>query len=257
MTKTIPKIILHLPHSSTVIPAEIRASMLISDEALKQELLRMTDSFTDELFTISPSLATPIIFPASRLVVDVERFLDDSLEPMASRGMGCVYTRTSDGQVLRENDANERSRLLAEYYCSHHQRLTSSVQAALDRWGACVIIDCHSFSSTPLPHEPDQAQGRPEICLGRSPTNTPDDLLERAYAAFSEAAFSVEVDRPFEGSIVPVEFVNDRRVSTIMIEINRGQYLNEKTGQRLPIFAQFCKHFQQALTTFIRDSNVR
>ena len=38
------------------------------------------------------------MFPVSRLVVDPERFIAD---PMECVGMGVVYTRTSNGEVLR------------------------------------------------------------------------------------------------------------------------------------------------------------
>jgi predicted N-formylglutamate amidohydrolase len=38
-------VILHVPHSSTRIPEDVRANITLSDEALNQELLRITDSF--------------------------------------------------------------------------------------------------------------------------------------------------------------------------------------------------------------------
>jgi hypothetical protein len=38
--------------------------------------------------------------PVPRLVVDPERFADDSLELMAERGMGVIYTKTAHGDVL-------------------------------------------------------------------------------------------------------------------------------------------------------------
>ena len=40
-------------------------------------------------------------FPVSRLIVDPEGSVDDAHDPMAARGMGVVYTATSDGAVLR------------------------------------------------------------------------------------------------------------------------------------------------------------
>lgn len=43
--------VLHIPHSSFLVPFEIRESLHLSDEGLQRELLLMTDWFTDQLFT--------------------------------------------------------------------------------------------------------------------------------------------------------------------------------------------------------------
>ncbi len=42
--------ILHIPHSSQHVPKEQRQTILFDDEALNNELLRITDTYTDELF---------------------------------------------------------------------------------------------------------------------------------------------------------------------------------------------------------------
>ena len=80
--------ILHIPHGSITIPEDLRASFLLDDLALQQELLRMTDWHTEDLFGV-PGLQR-IVFPASRLVVVPERFLQDDQEVMAARGMGVI-----------------------------------------------------------------------------------------------------------------------------------------------------------------------
>ena len=73
----------------------------------------MTDAYTDELFPMTPAEAGRLIFLLSRLVCDVERFPSDEHEPMAARGMGVAYTRTSIGGVLRaQPDPAEVSRCL-------------------------------------------------------------------------------------------------------------------------------------------------
>lgn len=198
----------------------------------------MTDSYTDELFQIDASLATPVVFPISRLVLDPERFLDDSREEMSKRGMGAVYTRTSGGELLRiEKNTPERERLINEYYHPHHHRLTEAVQSTLEHHGYCLIIDCHSFASVPLPHEPNQAADRPDICLGTDEFHSPEELVIKALELLKNAGFRSEINRPFSGSLVPGLFYGcDRRVISIMIEVNRRLYMDETSGGRLPTF---------------------
>ena len=120
--------IFHIPHAFPDIPPEQGAKILLTDEALSQELLKITDWFTDELFGCHAATRDSlIVFPVSRLVVDPERFLDDTQEPMAKVGMGVVYTKTSAGGTLREPpSAEERARLIDTYYRPHHKRLIGS-----------------------------------------------------------------------------------------------------------------------------------
>ena len=76
----------------------------------------MTDHRTLRLFA-DPSADTVVVrAPVSRLVVDVERFPDDADEPMAARGMGVVYTTTSQLTPLRRVlSDSERKALLQAY----------------------------------------------------------------------------------------------------------------------------------------------
>ena len=69
------EVIIHIPHASCLIPKEVRNQIVLSDSDPEVELIRMTDRFTDELFSI-PGLPA-VVFPVSRLVVDPERFVDD------------------------------------------------------------------------------------------------------------------------------------------------------------------------------------
>jgi len=65
--------------------------------ALERELLRMTDAHADELFPVTPVAEGRVIFPLSRLVCDCRAVPFDEDEPMAKRGMGAIYNRTSMG----------------------------------------------------------------------------------------------------------------------------------------------------------------
>ena len=100
--------ILHVPHSSTVIPRAVRDRIVLDDDALDAELTAMTDAHTDLLARrISESVRGrrpwSFVNRLSRLVVDPERFPDER-EVMNSVGMGAVYTRTSTGKRLRADE---------------------------------------------------------------------------------------------------------------------------------------------------------
>jgi N-formylglutamate deformylase len=46
--------VLHIPHSSRVVPHGERKNFVLDDTDLERELLRITDAFTDELFSPDP-----------------------------------------------------------------------------------------------------------------------------------------------------------------------------------------------------------
>ncbi len=224
--------ILHIPHSSCTIPEEFRDQIVLSDEDLGAELRLMTDAFTDELFAL-PETAV-VRFPVSRLLVDVERFPDDTKEPMSKVGMDMIYTLTAYGKKLRRPlQAHEVRNLVSRYYEAHHLALLAEVIEELEKYGKSLIIDCHSFSSQPLPCDKDQSTLRPDFCLGTDSFHTPSALAHMATRYIEEMGFTVGVNRPFAGSLVPMTFYRrDHRVTSIMIEVNRRLYMDELTGTK-------------------------
>jgi N-formylglutamate amidohydrolase len=199
---------------------------------MKWELLLMTDRHTEALFSGNPE--SDVIFPVSRLLVDVERFEDDAHEPMAARGMGVFYTHTHDRKplrrVLRED---ERDELLSAYYRPHHLLLQQRVDEALGSTGRALVIDCHSFPSQRLPYEIGGDGPRAEICIGTDSFHTPTSLRDAAVKGFADAGFSVTVDTPFAGALTPLKhYGKDHRVKAIMVEVRRDLYMNEHTGGR-------------------------
>jgi N-formylglutamate deformylase len=224
--------ILHIPHSSPIIPHEHRNKFLLNNDELQIEILRMTDWFTDELFTPSDKEYVSVRYPVSRIVLDPERFEEDDKEIMASRGMGLIYIKTSDGRDLRPPPSmTERHSLMKQYYRPHHSSLLAAVKTVRENVPEALVIDCHSFPSSPLPYEIDQNPERPEICIGTDDYHTLPWLADLAVYLFENAGFSVEVNRPFSGALVPIEYYNmDRTVSGIMLELNRKLYMDEKTS---------------------------
>ena len=216
-------VILHVPHSSRVIPPDVRASIRLSDADLAAELDLMTDAHTSLIATSAASGAWLFINPYSRLVVDPERFPDDR-EELAAVGMGRVYTRTSQGLPLR---STVDPSLLDRYFHPYAAAFTELVDARLAAVGHAVILDIHSYPSRPLPYELHATDPRPAVCLGTDAFHTPPWLLDAARSAFPE----VGLDSPFAGCYVPLaHYQRDVRVSALMVEIRRDTYMREPGG---------------------------
>jgi N-formylglutamate deformylase len=215
--------IFHIPHSSIFIPPAIRTNILLSGAELEKEIHAMTDHDTDKLFGVhSGPSDTVVTANVSRLVVDVERFADDELEPMARIGMGVIYTSTSDLSALRQKPmSGMRKALLDAYYYPHHRRLTEAVLPG------SLILDCHSFPDAPLPYETDQSTDRPDFCVGTDDYHTPPELAANVVALLESQGYTVRVNTPFSGSIVPARYYQrDASVTSIMLEVNRRLYMD-------------------------------
>ena len=190
----------------------------------------MTDAFTDRILDHVKGIDS-LVFPVSRLLVDVERFRSDEEEVMGRVGMGAVYTSTHDGKPLRNFSAEKREELLRTYYDPHHARFTELVERHLMEQGRCLILDIHSFPSKPLPYELDQDPDRPDICLGTDPFHSPSWLFESPKKNFKQGVFTVKENSPFSGTIVPLKFYSRQpKVMSLMIEINRKLLMDESQG---------------------------
>ena len=131
------------------------------------------------------------MFPVSRLVVDPERFSENSQEPMSRIGMGLTYTRGSLRQPLRKQlPKAKRQELLQRYYILHHQKLTDAVEESLLANDHCLIIDGHSFPALPLPYELNQTSFRPDFCLVTDDFHTPEEPVAKVEKILKSCGYS-------------------------------------------------------------------
>jgi N-formylglutamate amidohydrolase len=221
--------ILHIPHASTTIP--FAEGYVVSMNTLDQEILKLTDWYTDDLFAQEDSIVVKADF--SRIFCDVERFADDKQEIMAQKGMGVLYEKADNGSVIRYVNPALRSKILENFYWPHHKRLNQEVNEQLQSHGKALIIDGHSFPSTPFVRDLDQTPDRPDFNIGTDPYHTPDNLVEASNKFFHEKGYSLGINRPYSGSIVPMEhYRSTRAVQSIMLEVNRALYLEEPSNRK-------------------------
>ena len=56
---------------------------------------------------------------------------------------------------------------------------------------------------------------------------------------FEEKGFSTTVNRPYSGSLVPLEYYRkEKNIYSIMIEVNRRLYMNEQSGEKSEHFEE-------------------
>ncbi|QGV82164.1 N-formylglutamate amidohydrolase [Streptomyces ficellus] len=227
-------VVLHVPHSSRVVPGDVRAGIVLDDRALAEELDHITDAYTERIAATAAGAARVapwrFVNGLSRLVVDPERFPDER-EEMLAVGMGAVYTRTTHREVLRPDDTDARP-LIDRYFRPYAEAMEAAVAERLAAVGRVVVVDVHSYPAKVLPYELHGDGPRPPVCLGTDSFHTPDGLLDAARRAFGGFG-GTGLNSPFGGTYMPLRYYGrEPRVSALMVEIRRDLYLDERGAPR-------------------------
>lgn len=233
------KVVLNLPHASTGIPDWAVNDIIIPHTELALLVGFMTDKDVDQLWDFVPA-ENKQVATVSRLIVDTERYRNDADEMMSIKGMGLYYTHTPDGKPFRRRTEHTYAKCL-HIYDEYHSSLEAKVTRCLSEHGACVILDCHSFHDG-MHYTGYESPSFPDVCIGVNETVGAEARL--VIDCFKSAGYTVKVNEPFSGSLVPLKYLKDPRVSSVMIELNRRIYDNASFGsvQNLckEIYKQLC-----------------
>jgi N-formylglutamate deformylase len=243
------KLVLHIPHSSTELP--LLDGYVSTKDEIQDEIVRLTDWYTDDLF--DSELDDKIIAPFSRIFCDVERFVDDELEEMSKFGMGVLYEKFDNGKLLRIVSPELKQDVLKKYYWTHHALLSKAVKTSLEQTESCLILDCHSFPAYPLTRAIVRDEIRPNFNIGTDSYHTPKHFIEESINYFETKGYTLGIDTPYSGSIVPMEYYQkDPRVNSIMLEVNRGLYLNDNSNEKSENYSK-TKEVVQGYMNFLRS----
>ena len=209
-------IVAWIPHTGMFLPHVDKSPKFAT---LRENALLLADEQVDTLYSFLPNKITS---DYSRFVVDLERYLDDSKEEMARRGMGCLYNRLIDGTPFDRAVFGE-SAYYTQYYKHKHLQLKQAIEKIGD---GAVLLDLHSFNPLPLVCDIDTRPDRPDICLGfnNGPTKPDDTILRRVKDTFEESGFKVAFNAPFNGAMTADTHI---KYKSLMIEINKKCYLGE------------------------------
>lgn len=261
------------PHSGALYHPSFLAASRLDPVTLR----RSEDSFIDEIFAAAPAVGAPLLaalYPRAYLDPNREPYeLDpqmfaDSLPPFVKTrtervraGFGTIARVVSTGaEIYRERmrfaEAEARVRTLYEPY---HAALDSLIEATKARFGAAIVIDCHSMPSIGGPSDKDAGRVRTDIVLGdRHGTSCSSALTDRAERTLKGLGFRVARNDPYAGAHTLIRHGRpEDGVHALQIEINRALYLDETRIAKLPDFTDLVRRitsFLEAMSWLDVDS---
>ena len=235
-------VIFHIPHDGNQLEESLMSSVIVDREQFLWYHDKMRD--TDATLFIPDGIAAEVLkFEFSRLLCDVERFIGDN-EIMEKYGMGFCYERVYDGTVIKKADAQLKNKTYA-LYAEHHNKLDDLVKGAAEN---IVLIDLHSFSKELIVHQAIE-KSLPDICIGFD--ELPLSIKDMIVSAFSENGFSVDVNYPYQGSMIPNCILSkkiNKNLISFMIEVNKDCYIiNGKTD------SDFIEKIRNAIRTILQS----
>ena len=215
-------VILHAPHTSTVIPEEYLSDYTSPEDAFDCAN-KMVDHGTGYIaeMLVSDELVkkdNALIFPYSRVFCDVERF-DSEEEEMNKIGMGVLYTHSY--KLIKIRDVKNPDRI-KNYYNEHHRLLNERCKHELDKGEDLLFVDLHSFSNTPLPYELHKDLKRPDICIGIEDYHSNEKMINSIIYHIEKYGYTWSINEPFIGCLIPSDYyLKDLRIKGFMFEVNK------------------------------------
>lgn len=254
------------PHSGSHYPAEFVAAAALDLATLRKS----EDCFVDELFGDAPELGAPLVralFPRAYLDVNREPYeLDPDMfdSPLPAHvnagsarvaaGLGTIARIVASRREIYRGKLTftEAERRIASVYRPYHQALRALIQRARDRFGFCILVDCHSMPSTGLPLSVDSDMRTLDIVLGdRAGLSCHSGITDTTDETLSSLGYRVVRNNPYAGGFTTQHYGDPAGgIHVLQVEINRALYMDEITFARRPAFDRLksdLKHLMRRL----------
>lgn len=253
------------PHSGQ----DYSAAFIESSRLDPLGLRRSEDAFVDEIFAAAPDFGAPLLrarFP--RVYVDPNRepyeldpdMFEDALpahvnttSPRIAAGLGTMARVVTSGEEvyagkLRFADAR---RAIEATYIPYHEALKGLLDEARQRFGGCLLIDCHSMPSVGGPMDRDPGFRRVDFILGdRYGASCAPEVTDLVEGALQALDYAVTRNAPYAGGFTTEHYGKpEAGHHTLQIEINRALYMNEMKIVRNDGFEQLKNNASQLIET--------
>jgi N-formylglutamate amidohydrolase len=262
--QTLP-VVFASPHSGTHYPESfIQASKLDALALRKSE-----DSFIDEIYAAAPQYGAPLIcalFPRAYIDPNREPFeLDPDMfdgdlpsyvnanSPRVAAGLGTIARVVANGaDIYRDKlSFSEAARRINALYRPYHRALQDLIETTRQKFGWCLLIDCHSMPSVGGPMDLDSGKTRVDFvlgdCFGASCDPAISDHVDTTLARGNHAVIR---NTPYSGGYTTVHYGRPNvGVHVLQIETNRALYMNEETYERLSGINELTQHMEALMAS--------
>jgi N-formylglutamate amidohydrolase len=263
VAQTLP-VVLASPHSGRAYPTDFLRQTHLDVTVLR----RAEDAYVDDLFALAAKSGVPMLkalYPRSFVDANREPYEVDpamfegalpghanTRSPRVAAGLGCLPRVAFDGQPLyrRRLPVAELERRLAWYYRPYHAALRKLIDETLERFGHCILVDCHSMPSN-SPVGLGGKGGRVDFVLGDNHgAACAPALIGLAESWLRVRGYRAMRNQPYAGGFTTQHYgAPGRGVHVLQVEINRALYMDEAAMRPHAGFAALSRH----LAEFIED----
>lgn len=254
--RPVSPVVLSVPHGGRAYRPELLRAARLPQAALET----LEDRLVDRLvWRAVANGATAFIARAPRAEIDLnrdEREIDPGLVSPAlpsgglvqsartRGGIGLIPSRiTGLGPIWRERIARaEFDRRLATIHRPYHAALAAALGHARDRFGAALLLDCHSMPPRARGEAGDCDPPASVIFGDRHGTSATADLVDAALGAARALGYRAACNAPYAGGFIvarhgrPHEYVH-----ALQIELDRALYLDPDLRSPGPGFESACR----------------
>jgi N-formylglutamate amidohydrolase len=260
------------PHSGRIYPARFLAAARLDAATLR----RSEDAYVDELFASANAVGAPLLrahFPRAYLDLNREPYeldpkLFDSALPQyantrslrVAAGLGTIPRVVADAREIyaKRLPIDEALRRIDALYKPYHATLRALMERAALRFGAAVLVDCHSMPSTSAREPAFAARGekrRIDFVVGdRYGASAAPLIVDGVEERLRGRGYNVQRNRPYAGGFITEHFGRPAAGwHALQIEVSRGLYMNEATLEKNEQFSSLVADLAEVVAGLARD----
>ncbi|MBL4590129.1 MAG: N-formylglutamate amidohydrolase [Alphaproteobacteria bacterium] len=211
----------------------------------KQNLLRLTDLYIDELFeSVTQNGCTFLKAEFPRTYIDLNRSHEDidltllndiwpypiSSKGRAKHGVGLIFRLGHDSAPIYKDklSSQEIQHRINNFYTPYYQVLMRELDTLHTLHKEILHINCHSFPSK------QGYRSLPDFVLGdRCGTTCDPHIINHIKEVIETYGYSVNINHPYQGAqIIQSTGAPTHNRHSLQIEVNRKLYMNEKTLEK-------------------------